>query len=263
MSVKEDDSSVGTHYDAIATQWEAFTELPWKKRLLWPTVRSLLPDVAGKRVLDAGCGDGTYSGWLADRGADVVGIDVSRAMIDVARDRYGDGVEFRRADIADALEDVDDGRFDLVLCQHVLSHLPSLEEPYAEFARVLESGGTLVVSTHNPVHDFLVVRDREYPDTSAIDGWDLDAVVRPAPEEPTYLDTEAFEIQWGEPERSNPGTYYRRPVSALLQPLLEFGFEVRELVEPDLREIADECDPDIPSELVRRPPRSICFRAER
>ncbi|WP_137288668.1 class I SAM-dependent methyltransferase [Natronorubrum halophilum] len=259
----EDDPSVGDHYDAIATQWEAFTELPWKQRLLWPTVRSLLPEVAGKRVLDAGCGDGTYSRWLADRGADVVGIDVSRAMIDVARAAHGDHAEFRRAEMTDALDDVGDRRFDLVLCQHVLSHLPDLEVPYAEFVRVLEPGGTLVVSTHNPVHDFLVVREREYPDTSAIDGWDLDAVVRPEPDEPTYHDTEAFEIRWGGPDSSNPGTYYRRSMTELLRPLLDAGFEVRDLVEPDLRDLDDGSEVEIPAELLRRPPRSICFRAER
>ncbi|WP_246998578.1 class I SAM-dependent methyltransferase [Halosolutus gelatinilyticus] len=260
--MKESEPSVENHYDAIADAWETFTQAPWKAELLWPTTRSLLPEVGGKRVLDAGCGNGTYSNWLAERGADVVGIDASREMIEVARREHGDSAEFQRVDLDDIIPFSDD-RFDLVLSQHVFSHLPDLEGPITEFARTLESGGSLVVSTHNPVHDFLVVWDRDYPETSAIDGMELDPVVDPDPERPTYHDTEQFEIYWNGPESSNPGAYYRRSVSELLQPLLDAGFALEELVEPDLRDVWEERDPDVPSELFRRPPRSICYRAMR
>ncbi|WP_207592565.1 methyltransferase domain-containing protein [Halomontanus rarus] len=259
----EDDSPVEDHYDALADRWTEFTEGPWKKRVLWPMTRSLLPEVAGKRVLDVGCGDGTYSAWLADQGADVLGIDLSREMISVARENHGEDAEFQRADITDSLSGVDDREFDLVCCQHVFSHLPELDGPLAEFARVLEPGGTVVISTHHPFHDFLVVREREYPETSEIDGMDLEPDVDPRPDDPTYYDTEQFEIYWAGPESSNPGTYYRRSLNGLLQPLLDAGFELRELVEPDLRAAVDADDLDLSGELRRRPPRSICLRAER
>src|SRR5262249_1986577 len=50
-----------------------------------PAVLSLLPPVEGKRVLDAACGPGVYAEWLADRGAEVVGVDVCPRMVELAR----------------------------------------------------------------------------------------------------------------------------------------------------------------------------------
>jgi len=256
------DHPVEAHYDELADHWEVFTEVAWKEEVLWPTVQSLFPALSGARVLDVGCGDGTYSAWFADKGADVLGVDLSQEMVRVARDRYGDRAEFRRADVTGSLSGVADDSVDVVLCQHVFSHLPDLETPLAEFARVLDAGGSLVVSTHHPFHDFLVVDERAYPDTSDIDEMDLEPVVEPATDDPNYHETERFDIRWAGPDSSNPGPYYRRPLSALLQPVLDAGFTLRTVEEPDLRAF-EAALPDVPDELRTRPPRSVCLLAER
>ncbi len=52
-----------------------------------PATLSLLPDVQGKRVLDAGCGPGIYSELLLDRGAEVVALDANATMIRLAQQR--------------------------------------------------------------------------------------------------------------------------------------------------------------------------------
>lgn len=257
-----DNSQTKEHYDQLANHWDAFTESKSKREVLWPTIQSLLPDLASLRVLDAGCGNGGYSAWLADQGAEVVGVDFSQEMIRVAKETYGDQAAFRQADLTDSLDFIEDDYFDLVLCQHVFSHLPKLDSVLKEFSRILKPGGELVVSTHNPVHDFLVVWEQEYPDTSVIDGIDVTPVVSTAPEAPNYRETESFEISWSGPNSSNPGRYYRRSVSGLLQPLLEAGFQLGDLVEPDFKDIPSNDIPDLPEELRRRPPRSICFRAK-
>ena len=254
--------SVEAHYDELADHWDVFTEVAWKERVLWPTVQSLLPALSGQRALDVGCGDGTYSARLADEGADVLGVDLSEEMVRVARENYGDRAEFRRADVTESLSSVGDDSVDVVLCQHVFSHLPAIETPLSEFARVLAPGGSLVVTTHHPFHDFLVVDEREYPDTSAIDEMELEPVVEPAPDDPNYHETERFEIHWGGPDSSNPGTYYRRPLGALLQPLLDAGFSLRTVDEPDLGTFEADL-PDVAAALRTRPPRSVCLRAER
>ena len=46
-----------------------------------PGTLSLMPDVNGMRILDAGCGAGFYAKWLVDHGADVIGLDFSENMI--------------------------------------------------------------------------------------------------------------------------------------------------------------------------------------
>lgn len=258
----DSDHSVERHYDQLAEAWSTIRDGPTKKRVIWPTLEELLPVVDGKRVLDVGCGDGYYAAELADRGADVLGVDVSEEMVRVARDRHGEAIDVRRADVTEGLEFVDDGGFDLILCQHVFSHLPSLEAPLAEFARVLRPDGVLVLSTHHPFHDFRVVRDREYPDLGDTLGMDLEPIVEPDVERSNYHDTERYEIHWGGNDTENPGLYYRRPLSALLQPLLDAGFSLRDLVEPAPDDAFRDEFPELAEELLSRPPRSLCLRAE-
>ncbi len=65
-----------------------------------PATLSLLPDVEGLRVLDAGCGPGIYAQILSDNGAKVVGFDRSPKMVDRASDRVGDRVQISQADVS-------------------------------------------------------------------------------------------------------------------------------------------------------------------
>jgi SAM-dependent methyltransferase len=103
--------------------------------------------VAGKRVLDAACGEGYGSALLADAAAEVVGVDIDAPSIAHARERYG-----RRTNLtfetgnAIAL-DYPAGRFDLVVSFETLEHLSAQEELLAGFARVLTDDGVLIVSS--------------------------------------------------------------------------------------------------------------------
>ncbi|WP_415380418.1 class I SAM-dependent methyltransferase [Halosimplex sp. TS25] len=269
-----DDRSVESHYDVLADDWSEYAGVPWREQVLWPTLEALLPDLDSQRVLDAGCGDGHYAARLADRGADVVGVDASEGMVDVARERYGDCAEFRRGDLAEGLDFLDTDSVDLVCCQHVLSHVPDLEPVAAEFARLLRSGGSVVLSTHHPFHEYLVVRDETYPDTRAIDDLDARPAVRADSQPSTYRETERYELYWsgsvpadppdgnGEDGEEAPATFYRRPLDALTGPLFDAGFALRDLREPDLTERLDDDLVDGDSALARRPPRSLCLRAE-
>ncbi|MFC3960080.1 class I SAM-dependent methyltransferase [Halovivax cerinus] len=259
----DSEPSVAEHYDELASDWERFVDSPWKRDLLWPIVSALLPDVEGHRVLDVGCGDGAYAARLADAGADVVGVDLSEEMVRVARERYGDRATFERGDVTSGLPFVADGEVDVLLCQHVLSHVPDLDPVYAEFARVLGAGGTVVLSTHHPLSDYLVVRDREYPEIGSVDGAPADPVVDPDAAAPDYHDTERFRIGWGGDGSENPGTYFRRPLGTLVGDLIDAGFDLDEFVEPNPAEhLPQDALAECP-DLAERPPRSICLRADR
>ncbi|WP_436929509.1 class I SAM-dependent methyltransferase [Halosimplex halobium] len=260
------------HYDDLADDWSDYAEVPWRGQVLWPTLTDLLPDLDGLRVLDAGCGDGYHAARLAGRGADVLGVDASEAMVDRARERYGDRADFRRGDLSDGLDCLDDDGVDLVLCQHVLSHVPDLESVAAEFARLLRPGGTVVLSTHHPFHEYLVVRDGSYPDTRAIDGLDARPAVDADGRSPTYADTERYDLYWGgevsaegldgDSAGAEPTAFHRRPLDALTGPLFDAGFVLADLREPDLSERLDDQLVDEVPELLDRPPRSLCLRAE-
>jgi ubiquinone/menaquinone biosynthesis C-methylase UbiE len=115
-----------------------------------PVVDELLGCVAGKRVLDAGCGDGYHALSLAARGATVVGVDGSPEMITLAEQHsVGSGVEFRLADLTGALP-FPDASFDIVVSTMVLTDIPRVDVAISEFARILRNGGSLVLSMPHP-----------------------------------------------------------------------------------------------------------------
>src|SRR4051794_3724411 len=115
-----------------------------------PTVRALLGSLPPCRILDAACGTGRHSAWLAGRGHDIVGVDASSAMLAKARARLP-RARFELGDLV-ALP-LPDGSVDAALCALALVHLLDLRPAMAELARVVRPGGRIVISD---VHPFLV-----------------------------------------------------------------------------------------------------------
>lgn len=119
-------------------------------------LRRLLPDLAGQRVLEIGCGTGKNTPAL--RGADrVVGLDLSEAMLERARRRLesGDGapVEFVRHDLTRGLP-FPDGSFEVVTSNLVLEHVEDLGPVLREVARVLTPGGLALLVEFHPYRQF-------------------------------------------------------------------------------------------------------------
>ncbi len=100
-----------------------------------PAMSALAGDVAGRRILDAGCGSGPLSAALRDRGAIVTGIDASAGMLALARRRFGDDVALHEGDLRDRLPFAD-GAFDDVVASLVLHHLEDWGPTPAELRRV-------------------------------------------------------------------------------------------------------------------------------
>lgn len=117
--------------------------------------RFALPFVAGKRVLDVGCGEGYGSALLAEHAARVVGVDYSPAAIRHASSAYrSEKLTFRVADATELQEDL--GLFDVVTCFEVVEHVEQDEKLFAGVAGLLTPGGTLLLSTPNKLVDELV-----------------------------------------------------------------------------------------------------------
>jgi SAM-dependent methyltransferase len=102
---------------------------------------------AGRRVLDAACGEGYGSDLLAEGAQSVVGVDISAQAIEHARERYGAraNLEFEQGDCT-ALQFAD-AQFDLVVSFETLEHVAAQEALIAGFARVLKPDGVLLVSS--------------------------------------------------------------------------------------------------------------------
>lgn len=96
-----------------------------------PAMLSLAGEVAGQRILDAGCGAGHHAAVLVERGAFVLGLEGSAELVAHARTRLGDRAEARQHDLNAPLDTVADESFDGVLCALVLHHLRA----WAQFLR--------------------------------------------------------------------------------------------------------------------------------
>ena len=120
---------------------------PYRGRLTDQAVLTAVGDCSGCEVLDAGCGEGYMSRILADRGAKVTGIDTSSALIAAASshpDARTTDARFYVANVEDIPEPNE--RFDLGVCNHVMSDVDDPATALKELGRVLRPGGRLVVN---------------------------------------------------------------------------------------------------------------------
>lgn len=111
---------------------------------------TLLGEVRGKSVLDAGCGTGRHCIELAAAGANVAACDLSPGMLARARAKSGgDRVRYFEHDLHNALPMSPDS-VDLVISGLVLEHIRDMTAVFREFRRVVRSSGSIVISTLHP-----------------------------------------------------------------------------------------------------------------
>ncbi len=117
----------------------------------WPAVRSLLPPLAGLRVVDLGCGFGWAGRWMRTHGAaSVLGLDLSENMIARARvDTHDDAIEYRIADL-DGL-DLPPAHFDLAFSSLAFHYVRDFGQLARTIHRALVPGGRLVFTIEHPI----------------------------------------------------------------------------------------------------------------
>lgn len=122
--------------------------------------------IEGKKVLDVGCGGGILAESMARRGAEVMGIDMGEAPLQVAnlhKLESGVEVEYRRI-TAEALAEEMPGSFDVVTCMEMLEHVPDPGSVIAACARLVKPGGQVFFSTinRNPKSYLFAIVGAEY-----------------------------------------------------------------------------------------------------
>ncbi|MDX2704221.1 class I SAM-dependent methyltransferase [Streptomyces sp. PA03-6a] len=198
-----------------------------------PAIVDLAGDVAGRRILDAGCGAGPVAEALRERGAVVAGFDSSAGMLALARRRLGDGVVLERAELGGPLPFADSG-FDDVVASLVLHYLEDWTTALAELRRVLKPGGRLIVSVNHPFVSQMA-----------------------APPGTDYFATRSSSEMWELGGAKHLMTFWDRPLHAITDAFTAAGFRIDLISEPAPAPGARERFPELFAQ--KRSGKFLCF----
>lgn len=175
-------------------------------------VKSRFTHLNGEKVLDLGCGYGFYTDYFRSIKANVIGVDGSEKMIEIARERYP-LTEFLVMDITEPFAFEND-EFDVVFSNQVLMDIKDIEFVFSECRRILKAGGILYYSIVHPAFfDGHWLQDEK--------GYKYAKVVE------KYIEPYQFINRfWGETE------HFHRPLSYYLNVAAKHGFVLKQAYEP-------------------------------
>ena len=117
-----------------------------------PVVQALIDRLPPGTGLDAACGTGRHTAYIAAHKHPVVGVDVSDKMLEKARTKLP-AVEFRAGDLLHL--PVETASVDFAVCALALTHCADLTRPLHELARVVRPGGRVILSDQHPIMTLL------------------------------------------------------------------------------------------------------------
>lgn len=163
------DPSEIAKFEALASRWwdpeSEFKPLHQINPLRANWIDQLAP-LAGTKALDVGCGGGLLTEALAHRGAQVTGIDMGKAPLNVARLHQlemGLDINYRQI-TAEELATEEAGQYDVVTCLEMLEHVPDPASVIAACAKLAKPGGKVFFSTlnRNPKAYLFAILGAEY-----------------------------------------------------------------------------------------------------
>lgn len=174
---------------------------------IMPQFLTLLGDVSGLRVLDAGCGEGYLARILARRRANVIGIDLAANLIQIARAKDPEGkIAYQVADLSQPLPTYQD-HFDLIVSHFVLNDIYDYRGFLTTLGAVARRGGRLVCSLNNPYSFVVRGHITDYFDTG-----------------------KAFSYR-GMAAQGVRVPFYQRTLSEYLDAFLSAGFQLQRLID--------------------------------
>lgn len=203
-----------------------------------PAMLSLLPDIQGQKVLDAGCGPGAYAEELVARGATVVGCDISERMLQLAQERLKGTVDLLLVDLTQPLTMFAAEEFDVINSPLCLDYIEDWQSLFGEFRRVLKPDGVLLFSCGHPAFD------AEYFETK------------------DYFSVERVECTWTGFGNKVLMPSFRRSLEEIIMPVINAGFLIDKVHEPRPTDDFKKADPRRYKSLMHRPG-FLCVRARK
>lgn len=184
----------------------------------WETLKKLLPDFKGKRVLDLGCGYGWHCIYVMENGAaSVIGVDISRKMLEVAREKtHFPQVEYRCC----AMEDVDfpAESFDIIISSLAFHYVEDYEALIKKIYSMLKADGSLIFTVEHPVFTAYGTQDWYYNEKGEILHFPVDNYYYEGKRTAVFLGEKIIK--------------YHRTLTTYLNTLLTNGFIINQVVEP-------------------------------
>ncbi len=213
-------------WDKLADWYSARKKGSYEFKIQLPEILNLLGNLCGKRLIDIGCGPGSYSVEFAKRGANVLGIDLSQKMLGKARNNA------KMANVKLTLQKADarlipcsNSSFDLaVIILAILNH-----KIIEEAARVLKLGGLLLISDTHPI---LEAKGR----------WESRRIGVPRIIEDYFSrDKKKWQIKYC-PEQTITLKYYTQTIEQGVNMIVDAGFKIQRIVEPKPRKDLKKSD---------------------
>lgn len=156
-------------FDKLASRWwdpkSEFRPLHEINPLRLDWINNQAP-LAGKKIIDVGCGGGILAESMAARGAEVTGIDMAPTPLQIAKlhlKESGHQVEYLQI-TAEDMADKHPGQFDIVTCMEMLEHVPDPASVVNACAQLVKPGGMVFMSTinRNPKSFAMAIVGAEY-----------------------------------------------------------------------------------------------------
>jgi len=226
-------------YDELAESYAKLIDTkPHNAYYERPAMQSLIGDVSGLNILDAGCGPGVYAEWLLNLGAQVTCVDDNEKMLEYAKRRNGDRAAYHQANLERPLSFLENDSFDGILCALAVSYIQDHSALFGEFGRMLKKGGWLTFSTEHP---FFAYRY-----------FNVD----------NYFETKQVSCEWdGFAKKVRMPSFYHS-LGTIADSLTTNGFAIERILEPKPTEKFLEADPKSYEKLMKFP-LFICIKARK
>lgn len=184
----------------------------------WYVLRSMLPNLEGKAVLDLGCGYGWHCRYMRVQGAArVVGVDISEKMLEQAQRSTSDpAIEYKRM----AIEDIhfETGSFDIVFSSLALHYVQQYEEVCKKVYSYLKPGGKFVFSVEHPVFTAIPAQDWYLDEKGNRLHWPVDNYQDESIRHTNFLGHDVIK--------------YHRTFATWINALITAGFSIQQIAEP-------------------------------
>ncbi|WP_375102739.1 class I SAM-dependent methyltransferase [Paenibacillus sp. RS8] len=184
----------------------------------WHVLKSLLPDLHNKSVLDLGCGFGWHCLYAREQQASsVIGVDISEKMLQEAREKTNDpAISY----IQMPIEDIDfaSEQFDVVISSLAFHYIESFEAICRKVHTYLKTGGSFIFSVEHPIFTSRNEQDWYVDDQGKRLHWPVDHYQSEGLRETTFLTENVIK--------------YHRTISTYFNDLIEAGFAIKAVREP-------------------------------